>query len=46
MRVGHEQAGCEILVLHRHAGAALAAAALGAIGGERHALDIAGHGTR
>jgi hypothetical protein len=34
----------EILVLHRHAGAALAAAALRAIGRQRHALDVAGMG--
>jgi hypothetical protein len=32
----------EILVLRRHAGAALAAATLRPIGGERHALDVAG----
>ncbi len=41
MRVGHEQPRHEILVLRRHAGAALAAATLRAIGGERNALDIA-----
>ena len=34
--------GDEILVAGRHAGAALAAAALGPIGRERHALDVAG----
>ena len=32
----------EILLAHRHAGAAAAAAALRAIGRERHALDVAG----
>ena len=32
--------------LHRHARAALAAAALGAVGRERHALDVAGMGHR
>ena len=43
---GHEQFGDRILVLGRHAGAALAAARLGAEGLERRALDIAaeGHG--
>ena len=41
MGVGDEDAGDEILFARRHAGAALAAAALGAIGGERHALDVA-----
>ena len=41
---GHEEADHEILVLGRHAGAALAAAALGPIGRERHALDPAGVG--
>ena len=42
--VGHEQAGDEILVARRHAGAALAAAALRPVGRERHALDVAGMG--
>ena len=42
MGVGHEQAGDEILVAGRHAGAALAAAALGPVGRERHALHVAG----
>jgi hypothetical protein len=37
-------AGDEILVARRHAGAALAAAALRPVGGERHALDVAGVG--
>ena len=41
VRVGDEDAGDEILVARRHAGAAFAAAALRAIGGERHALDVA-----
>src|SRR5690606_38224934 len=41
MRIGHEQARDEILVLRRHAGAALAAAALRTIGRQRHALDVA-----
>ena len=36
-----EHADDEILVLHRHAGAALAAAVLRAVGGERRALDVA-----
>ena len=44
MGVGDEQAGDEILVARRHAGAALAAAALHAIFGQRRALDIAGMG--
>ena len=42
VRVGDEEAGDEILLARRHAGAALAAAALRAIGRERHALDVAG----
>ena len=37
-------AGDEILFLGRHAGAALAAAALRPVGVERHALDVAGMG--
>ena len=41
---GDEQAGDEILVPRRHAGAAFAAAALHAIFGQRRALDIAGMG--
>ena len=44
MGVGDEEAGDEILLLHRHAGAALAAAALRPVGVERHALDPAGVG--
>ena len=42
MRVGDEQPGDEILVLGRHAGAALAAAALRPVERQRHALDVAG----
>ena len=38
----HEQPGDKILVAGLHAGAALAAAALRAIGRQRHALDVAG----
>ena len=41
MRIGDEDAGDEILFPRRHAGAALAAAALRPIGGQRHALDVA-----
>ena len=41
MRRRHEQLRDEILVARRHAGAALAATALRAIGRERHALDVA-----
>ena len=41
VRVGHEQPGDEILVLGRHAGAALAAAALRPVERQRHALDVA-----
>ncbi len=41
---GHEQRRHEILVLHRHARTALAAAVLGAIGRERGALHIAAMG--
>ena len=41
---GDEQAGDEILVPRRHAGAALAAAALHPVFGQRRALDIAGMG--
>ena len=39
---GHEQPADEILLAGLHAGAALAAAALRAIGRQRHALDVAG----
>jgi hypothetical protein len=39
--VGNEETRDEILVARRHAGAALAAATLRAIGRERHALDVA-----
>jgi hypothetical protein len=39
---GDEQPGDEILVARLHAGAALAAALLRAIGRQRHALDVAG----
>ena len=42
--IGDEQAGDEILLLGRHAGAALAAAPLRPVGVERHALDPAGMG--
>ena len=42
MRRGDEQPRDEILFARRHAGAALAAAPLRAIGRERHALDVAG----
>ena len=41
VRRGDEDLRDEILVARRHAGAALAAAALRAIGRERHALDVA-----
>ncbi len=41
---GDEDVGDEILLARRHAGAALAAAALHAIFGERRALDVAGVG--
>ena len=41
VRRGHEQARDEILLARLHAGAALAAAPLRAIGRERHALDVA-----
>ena len=41
MRVGDEDVGDEILFVRRHAGAALAAAALHAVFGERRALDVA-----
>ena len=41
MRRGDEQARDEILLAHLHAAAAFAAALLRAIGGERHALDVA-----
>uniref|UniRef100_A0A0N5A0B3 Glutamate synthase large subunit n=1 Tax=Parastrongyloides trichosuri TaxID=131310 RepID=A0A0N5A0B3_PARTI len=43
---GAEDAGDDVLILHRHAAAALAAAMLGPIGVQRHALDVArvGHG--
>src|SRR5262245_25436547 len=45
-RVGvhYEQLGDEILVPRRHSGTALAAAALGAIARQRHALDVAAVG--
>ena len=39
--VGDEQVGDEILLLRRHAGAALAAAALRPVGRQRHPLDVA-----
>ena len=39
---GHEQPADKILVAGLHAGTALAAAALRAIGRQRHALDVAG----
>ena len=42
MRRGDEQPGDEILFARLHAGAALAAAPLRAVGRERHALDVAG----
>ena len=41
MGVDHEDLGDEILFPGAHAGASLAAAALGAVGLQRHALDIA-----
>ena len=41
VRGGDEDLRDDILLARRHARAALAAAALGAIGGERHALDVA-----
>ncbi len=41
MRVGDEEARDEILLARRHARASASAAPLGAIGRERHALDIA-----
>jgi hypothetical protein len=41
MRIGHEQAGHEILVARLHPGATLAAAPLRAVGRKRHALDVA-----
>ena len=44
MGAGNEETGDEILFPGRHAGAALAAAALRPIGRERHALDVAGMG--
>ena len=44
MGVGDEEAGDEVLVLGRHAGGALAAAALGAVLGQRRALDVAALG--
>ena len=48
MGVGDEEAGDEIVLARGHARATLAAAALGAIGRHRHALDVAavsdGHG--
>ena len=42
--VGDEHPGDEILVLGRHAGAALAAAALGPVDRQRRPLDLAAHG--
>ncbi len=44
MGIRDEDLGDEIFLARRHAGAALAAAALGAIGGDRHALDVAAMG--
>ena len=41
VRRGDEDLRDHVLVARRHARAAFAAAALGAIGGERHALDVA-----
>ena len=41
---GDEQRGDEVLVLGRHAGGALAAPALGAVLGQRRALDVAAGG--
>ena len=41
MRIRHEHAGDEILILHRDAGPPFAAAMLGAIGRKRCAFDIA-----
>ncbi len=41
VRGGDENLRDDILLTRRHAGAALAAAALGAIGRERHAFDVA-----
>ena len=42
VRVRDEELGDEILLARRHAGAALAAALLRPVLGERHALDVAG----
>ena len=42
VRVRHEELGDEILLARRHAGAALAAALLRPVLGQRHALDVAG----
>ena len=42
--VDHEDLADEVLVAHGHAGAALAAAMLGAVGRKRHPLDVAGVG--
>ena len=44
MGVGDEEPGDEVLVLGRHAGRALAAAALGAVLGQGRALDVAAGG--
>ena len=44
MGIGDEDLVDEILIARRHARAALAAAALGAIGGQRYSLDIAAMG--
>ena len=41
MRRGHKQLRDEILVTRRHARAALAAAPLRPVGGQRHAFDVA-----
>src|SRR5690606_12130581 len=46
VRIRNKQPGDEILVLRRHAGAALAAASLSPIGGKRHALYITFKGNR
>ena len=44
VRADHVHAGHEVLLARRHAGAALAAATLGTIGRQRHALDVAAMG--
>ena len=41
VRVAHEDLADEVLITGRHAGASLAAAALGAVGAERNPLDVA-----